>query len=978
MKKYIRVYIAFAACVIMLFNTSVSALSFKDVSSATEYKDAITTLTTLGVISGYEDGTFRPDNKITRAEFTVLVVRALAMENEQTTEQTIPFEDLLGHYARLNVKTAYDMGIIAGFDDGTFRPDDNVTYEQAMKMMVCTLGYGNDAATYGGYPMGYLTIGVQLGLADGIAVPNSEPASRAVIAKLLSNALDVKMLRPVTNAVGNTSYIQTDETILKDRLKIERVKVMVTGVGDAEVSDGSRTLKSYEMRAVNTKNDAEIIMDVSGVYKDYDEVKQYLGHVIYVYYKDVDEDESDTDILIAIDSQPEENSETEIQSRAIIEYRNNTLKYATADNGEKSIKIEPENMSIVYNNKVAEKTEYVTVGDERMTVKRAISEWLEPESGNFLNGEIKLVDSDNDGSADVIFIMNYSVMVATASPSSTDYTISDKLVSGSRLTLDPDDDNYEYTITRNGSEVTSVTSLKANDVILYATSIDGEYITLNVTGKPVTGTITDIEDDIVTINNKQYEVTEKCTDYLEGNSQISLGAQGTFYIDCYDNIIFATINKNDASVQYAYLISAAESTETENIYATLYAPSVSSSSTSRYNLAEKLSFNGRNMSNANAKDALEETAEYSRADIENKDKVYANSTTKPNAGKYAQLIKYSVKKDEIQDIITLSEPKIDETTGKGVYNEETDELHLYAPLAKYTYSATNNFSNIFQINSSTTIIYVPGDRTDKSEYHKYTASGIFKVNQSYWVEAYDVNSSKIASLVIVYGNSSLADITKDTVMSVVAKNPTTVDVSDESVNKLSLYNSSASLTTKNADDDVEFASVKPGDVIQFGQSNASRAINRRNIILADDVRAVFNDAGNYDWSDSKFNVKFINDEGNVEMDAESGTVYSRAFVANVVEVIREDDGSYIRVTQDGFDDDGNLASDHDERYEITSKTPIIRFDMSKDTVSAYADGTTSKLTIDSLRDAKYSGTKCSKIFIYTLKGSVKFIMLYEE
>ncbi len=977
MKKYIRACIAFAACVIMLFNASVSAVSFKDVNSQTEYEDAITTLTTLGVISGYEDGTFRPDNNITRAEFTVLVVRALAMENEQTTEQTIPFEDLLGHYARLNVKTAYDMGIISGFDDGMFRPDDNVTYEQAMKMVVCMLGYGGNAVSYGGYPMGYLKVGVQLGLADKISVPNSEPASRAVIAKLLNNALNIKMLRPVLNADGSSTYIQTDETILKDRLKIERAKVMITGVGDAEVSGGNRTLKSYEMRAVDTKTDSEIIMDVSGLYKDYDEVKQYLGHVIYVYYKNVDEDESDTDILIAIDSQPEENSEVTIESRAIIEYRNNTLKYSDVDGKEKAIKIEPENMSIVYNNKIAEKTEHIAVGDERITVERAIDKWLEPESGNFLNGEVKIVDSDNDGSADVIFIMNYSVMVATASPSSTDYTINDKLVAGSRLTLDPDDDSYEYTITRNGSAVTSVTSLKANDVILYAKSIDGEYITLNVTGKPVTGTISNIEDDIVTIGDKRYEVTEKCTDYLEGNAQISLGAQGTFYIDCYNNIIFATINKNDASVQYAYLINATESTETENIYATLYSPSVSSSSTTRYNLAEKVSFNGRNMSSANAKDALEETAEYSRADIENKDKVYANSTTKPNAGKCAQLIKYSVKKDEIQDIITLSKPAIDETTGKGAYNEESDELHLYAPLAKYTYSATNNFSNVFQMNSSTTIIYVPGDRSERNEYHKYTASSIFKVNQSYWVEAYDVNTSKIASLVIVYGNSSLADITKDTVMSVVAKTPTTVDVSDESVNKLSLYNSSASLTTKNADDDTEFADVKPGDVIQFGQSNSNRAINRRNIISADDVRAVFESGNEYNWSGGKFNVPFINDEGNVEVDAESGTVYSRAFVANVVEVIREDDGSYIRVTQDGFDADGNLASDHDERYEITSKTPIIRFDMEKDTVSAYADGTTAKLTVDSLRDAKYSGAKCSKVFIYTLKGNVKFIMMYE-
>ena len=79
----------------------------------------------------------------------------------------------------------------------------------------------------------------------------------------------------------------------------------------------------------------------------------------------------------------------------------------------------------------------------------------------------------------------------------------------------------------------------------------------------------------------------------------------------------------------------------------------------------------------------------------------------------------------------------------------------------------------------------------------------------------------------------------------------------------------------------------------------------------------------------------------------------------------------------GFDDEGNIKSDNEERYTVTSSTPIIRFNTSKDTVSAYVDGTTTKMSIDDLKDAKYSGRDCSKVFIYTIKGQIKFMMIYE-
>jgi len=280
MKKYIKSCIAFMASVIMLMNTVAMGMTFSDVNDTTPYQDSIKTLTTIGLIKGYEDGSFRPNNNITRAEFAIIVVRALGMENKYSMEQSIPFDDLLGHYARFQVKTAYDLGIINGFEDGNFRPEENVTYEQAMKMVVCMLGYGENAMASGGYPDGYLTVGRQLGLTKGITTLNEAPATRGVIARLIDNSLTVKMQKLALSLTGVKKYEVTEETILKDVLKIERTKVMVTGVGDSVVEEGDLKLKSYEMRVTRVKDNKELILDFSNIYKDHNEPKAYLGHII--------------------------------------------------------------------------------------------------------------------------------------------------------------------------------------------------------------------------------------------------------------------------------------------------------------------------------------------------------------------------------------------------------------------------------------------------------------------------------------------------------------------------------------------------------------------------------------------------------------------------------------------------------------------------------------------------------------------------
>ena len=95
-----------------------------------------------------------------------------------------------------------------------------------------------------------------------------------------------------------------------------------------------------------------------------------------------------------------------------------------------------------------------------------------------------------------------------------------------------------------------------------------------------------------------------------------------------------------------------------------------------------------------------------------------------------------------------------------------------------------NGKTAFSINSSTVVLYVPADRTQREKYAKKTASSAFTTGDTYYVEAYDISSSKVAGLLVLYGNDgTLTSVKKDTNFSIVSTLPESVynEVKDDSV-----------------------------------------------------------------------------------------------------------------------------------------------------------------------------------------------------
>lgn len=105
---------------------------FSDLVNGAWYIPAVSAMSALGIIKGYPDGTFKPDNQITRAEFVTMLIQC--GDIEPYTE--LPFDDVSSElWSADYIYSAYKVGYIDGYEDGTFRPDSPITRAEAVKII---------------------------------------------------------------------------------------------------------------------------------------------------------------------------------------------------------------------------------------------------------------------------------------------------------------------------------------------------------------------------------------------------------------------------------------------------------------------------------------------------------------------------------------------------------------------------------------------------------------------------------------------------------------------------------------------------------------------------------------------------------------------------------------------------------------------------------------------------------------------------
>lgn len=216
--------------IIQILCLSVSANAFSDVTD-TKLEDSISTLSQFNILNGYEDGSFRPKTNITRAEFAKIICKTFLLEtSEKINDEFVDVSE--NHWARDYIYTTKKLGIINGTSSTTFAPDDNITYEQAIKMVVASLGYNKESTEKGGYPEGYIMVADELVLLDNIKYDPKEHAIRENIVYMIENALHVPFYF-LSESNGNVVREESVDTLYK----IHFFLINDTSIGEETNSD---------------------------------------------------------------------------------------------------------------------------------------------------------------------------------------------------------------------------------------------------------------------------------------------------------------------------------------------------------------------------------------------------------------------------------------------------------------------------------------------------------------------------------------------------------------------------------------------------------------------------------------------------------------------------------------------------------------------------------------------------------------------
>lgn len=471
-----------------------------------EWSEDVEKLMALGVTDGYPDGEFKPDNNVTRAEYLTMLARLLRMEPIQSTGNRyidVP-ED---HWANSAVEMMAVLGVCDGYGDGRFGPEDNVTYAQAVKMLLGVLGFSAVAELKGGYPDGYMSAALSAKIQASGAV-RDEPLTRAMTAELLCSALDVDMY--LRDSLGN--YTLSDgETIITSYFEGDVLKGYVAS-SESISTDGSKA-------GVNA-----VIIEGEEYRTGITRAEELVGYNVDFIYETVDGEKT----LLYICPRTSKTEEFTMDARDIEGFSNYTYKYFTSETrSETKTKKLSKDFTLVYNGKTMEDA----YSDELMV----------PEVGS-----VRLVGSDRS-SYDTVYITAYDIHVVSSVNTGMGYIYD---VDNNQLDFSVEEDTVF--INPNGSEG-SISDVKKDD-ILHIMSTPGESEkTVQIIRSTISGSVKYVNDEDIGIDEEQYDLSNT---FLSRSYRLPKpGTEVTAYLDINGDIVYIE-DDADESMEVGYLIGA--------------------------------------------------------------------------------------------------------------------------------------------------------------------------------------------------------------------------------------------------------------------------------------------------------------------------------------------------------------------------------------------------------------------------------------
>ena len=483
MIKLKRMFCIFMTAMIML-SVVVSAQE----ETVIKYSDEILLLKNIGLIN--EDIDSKLEAFCTRGEFALVMAGILSKGIPYTSGDQnfidIPKESI--YYGA--VSYMYGLGAMNGHGDGTFRPEGNISYNEAICAMVKLLGYGVKATAKGGFATGYALVADELNLTDGLVVSDYSRMTYQEVLKLIYNALFVAMSEQTTfgNTVGYSS--ENGATLLNLYLNMDYTEGLL--------SDNSITSLTGES---NIKSDAILVNGVM-IENASNVAKNYLGYYVRVYYKV----SNDVNTFVYISELKNKNKVLKINAKDLVKpFSLTQLTYKTESDNKKTVKIKNDADYI----KNGEATKSLTASD------------LDIKCGN-----ITLIDYNSDNRYDIIFINEFQTVVFSSVNESGDIIYGKY---GERINLENCEEINCYGI--DGEQI-SVKDLSSYDVL--AVTLGKKAAKIEICTSVVYGTLDEINDEYYVIKGDKYKVAQE---YLQSGLPIpNVGEEGTFYFG-KDNLL---------------------------------------------------------------------------------------------------------------------------------------------------------------------------------------------------------------------------------------------------------------------------------------------------------------------------------------------------------------------------------------------------------------------------------------------------------
>ncbi len=529
LKKVISAVLALTLALSSFVALNVSAASFADVADTASYSEAVAALKALGAIAGYEDGTFLPDNKITRAEAVTMIVAALNQtEDAKNSGATTQFADVNANaaWAAGYVNVGVAQGFISGMSATEFAPSANVTYAQMLSILTRILGYGEFAATKGGYPNGYLTAASMAGILTGVSAAADTEVTRAQVAQLIWNAVQAPMLDITTFSTSSTgSEMQKMDgkdsrdfkTVLSENFDAYVLNIEVTGTSKGgDIEDAG-----YINMKLTGSNDWD--PDLNSIVKNVSDANQSKLTKSEVAVGDTDAENYPFSSAKVIAEYNDDGDWT------LLYFAPTSKVVQKAVDGSLVKEISDSKLKIKKSKTSSSTTDYKLTDDAMLYVNGVEFKTIKGNEADVISllgdsyGDTVLVESEKSAVYNKVMIDYYAtakVSQVTAKSDRTKVTLNSLTYNGKlanprtsfEITADDIADGVKAVSVTKGENAVELSALAVDDVVAIRWNVKdtfdaSKFLDVLATSETVTGKYTsyDEDDDLYTIGDNQYE-----------------------------------------------------------------------------------------------------------------------------------------------------------------------------------------------------------------------------------------------------------------------------------------------------------------------------------------------------------------------------------------------------------------------------------------------------------------------------------------